>query len=313
MFLGGAVRGRNFLRGGIKSLFGLAGLDVVSKARIDQLQTQIQNLNSENSVLTARAADLIAIANEYQLKLERKPDYQLIMAHDQIRAGTSNLESDFVSLYADCREFTMTSWERLYALYKAVQYLVVNRIPGDFVECGVWRGGSMRLAAMVLRSLGDTERRLYLYDTFEGMTEPDEARDIDLHGNAAINDWVQIKRRDVKWAYAPIEEVRETMVGSGYPMDKVVLVKGPVEQTIPGTIPEKIGLLRLDTDWHSSTKHEIEHLYPRLVQNGVLALDDYGHYRGAQQAIDEYFADKAEKPLLMRIDYACRFAIKTLA
>lgn len=311
---------RAIARSILKRVVGIAGLDVVRKDTLIELikaeergalyKAECNDLRSTTSTLAAKVEDLTNIAAEYQLKLERKPDYQVIMALDQIRAGTTNLEPEFTELYKDVREYTMTSWERLYALYKAVHYVVENNIPGDIVECGVWRGGSMRLAAQVLRSLGVTDRTLYLYDTFEGMTEPD-SHDVDLHGNAATNDWVQIKRRGVNWAYAPIEEVRETMVGSGYPMDKIVFVKGPVEKTIPGVIPEHIALLRLDTDWHSSTKHEIEHLYPRLATNGVLALDDYGHYRGAQEAIDEYFDAAGRRPLLMRIDYACRFAIKT--
>ena len=206
----------------------------------------------------------------------------------------------------------MTSWERLYALYKATRYLVDNDIPGAFVECGVWRGGSMRFAAMTLMAMGKTDRTLYLYDTFEGMTKPD-AEDVDLYGNKATNDWIQIERRDVNWSFAPIEEVKAAIASSGYPMDKVVFVKGPVEKTIPDTIPERIALLRLDTDWHASTKHEIEHLYPRLVLHGVLALDDYGHYRGAQKAVDEYFDRVGKRPFLNRTDYSCRFGIKTLA
>jgi len=204
----------------------------------------------------------------------------------------------------------MTSWERLYALYHAVHYIVENGIPGDFVECGVWRGGSMRLVAMTLLSLGIKDKTLYLYDTFEGMTAPDPELDADLHGNRAIDDWEQIKRRNVKWSYAPIEEVRQAIETTGYPMDHVQLVKGPVEVTIPHTMPQQIALLRLDTDWYASTRHEIEHLYPLLSPQGVLALDDYGHYQGARRAIDEYFDHLGKRPFLQRTDYACRFAIK---
>src|SRR3989442_15689327 len=124
-------------------------------------------------------------------------------------------------------------WERLYALYKSVQYVVENRIPGDIVECGVWRGGSMKLAAHVLLALGVTDRTLFLFDTFEGMTEPDPEVDLDSYGNNATNDWLEVQRRGVKWSYAPIEEVRDVIAGSGYPMDKGVFVKGPVEDTMP--------------------------------------------------------------------------------
>jgi hypothetical protein len=260
--------------------------------------------------LTAKVTNFSNIASEYQHKLERSYDYQTIMAQDQLRIGMSNLESEFLALYEQCRQYTMTSWERLYALYKSVQYIIQNNIPGELVECGVWRGGSMKLAAHVLLSMGATDRTLFLYDTFDGMTEPDPTLDIDTSGNKAVDDWTEIQRRGVKWSCASLEEVREVIAGSGYPMDKVVFVKGPVENTIPATVPDKISLLRLDTDWYSSTKHEIEHLYPRLSVRGVLILDDYGHYRGSQQAVDEYFDQTEEKPLLNRIDYSCRTAIK---
>ena len=108
----------------------------------------------------------------------------------------------------------------------------------------------------------------------------------------------------------PVEEVRETMAQVGYPIDRIKLIKGPVEQTISDTVPNKIALLRLDTDWYASTKHEMEHLYPLLSPQGVLILDDYGHYQGAARAVDEYFAGRHSKPLLQRVDYSCRAAIK---
>jgi len=142
------------------------------------------------------------------------------MAQDQLRPGMSNLEPEFLALYEQCLQYAMTSSERLYALYKSVQYTVENRIPGDLVECGVWRGGSMKLVAHVLRSLGDTTRTLFLYDTFEGMTEPDPVVDIDFSGNQAVNDWREVQRRGVKWAYAPVEEVQEVIASSGYPMER---------------------------------------------------------------------------------------------
>jgi Macrocin-O-methyltransferase (TylF) len=278
---------------------------------IEQQMRSIEELQHSRAKDKADISDLKAIITDYQLKLERSYDYQSIMVQDQIRLGLSSLEPEFRALYEQCREYTMTSWERLYALYKSVQYVVENGIPGDIVECGVWRGGSMKLAAHVLLALGLTDRTLFLYDTFEGMTEPDPEVDLDSYGNKATNDWLEVQRRGVKWSYAPIEEVRDVIAGSGYPMDKVVFVKGPVEDTIPATVPDRISLLRLDTDWYSSTKHEIEHLYPRLSMHGVLLLDDYGHYQGARRAIDEYFDRAGKRPFLVRIDYSCRAAIKS--
>jgi Macrocin-O-methyltransferase (TylF) len=262
--------------------------------------------------LTAQVTDLGNVATEYQFKLERSYDYQTLMAQDQLRAGMSNLEPEFLALYEQCREYTMTSWERLYALYKSVRYIVENSIAGDLVECGVWRGGSMKLVAHVLYSLGDTNRTLFLYDTFEGMTEPDPALDKDFSGNPATNDWHEVQRRGVKWAYAPVQEVEEVLAKSRYPSEKIKFVKGPVEETIPATIPASIALLRLDTDWHSSTKHEMEHLYPRVSPQGIVILDDYGHYQGARRAVDDYLSKLDKKPLLQRVDYSCFLLVKQI-
>jgi Macrocin-O-methyltransferase (TylF) len=283
------------------------------RALIEQQKHSIEELQHSGATDKAYISDLKAIITDYQLKLERNYDYQAAMVQDQIRLGLSNLEPEFRALYEQCREYTMTSWERLYALYRSVQYVVENRIPGDIVECGVWRGGSMKLSAHVLLALGVTDRTLFLYDTFEGMTEPDPEVDVDASGNKAANDWLEVQRRGVKWSYAPIEEVRDVIAGSGYPMDKVVFVKGPVEDTIPATVPDRISLLRLDTDWYSSTKHEMEHLYPKLSAQGILILDDYGHYQGARRGVDEYLSKLDKKPLLQRIDYSCRVAVKPIA
>jgi hypothetical protein len=280
------------------------------QASITHLEQQQREDQTSITRLTEKITDLGNVASEYQFKLERSFDYQEIMAQDQLRAGMSNLEPEFLALYEQCRAYTMTSWERLYALYKSVQYTVENKIPGDLVECGVWRGGSMKLVAHVLHSLGDTNRTLFLYDTFEGMTKPDPAVDIDFSGNEAVNDWREMQRRGVKWAYAPVEEVQEVIASSGYPIEKVKLVKGLVENTIPATIPASIALLRLDTDWYSSTKHEMEQLYPKLSPQGILILDDYGHYQGARRGVDEYFSKLNKKPLLQRVDYSCRLAVK---
>lgn len=87
-------------------------------------------------------------------------------------------------------------------------------------------------------------------------------------------------------------------------------MRGPVEQTIPSTVPESIALPRLDTDCYASTRHELDHLFPRLVKGGVLIIDDYGHWQGARWAADEYFAASNIKMLLNRIDYTGRIGVR---
>ena len=93
---------------------------------------------------------------------------------------------------------------------------------------------------------------------------------------------------------------------------QIVLIKGMVERTIPDSAPQQIALLRLDTDWYASTKHELEHLYDRLSPNGIIIIDDYGHFKGAKKAVDEYFSLKGIPMLLNRIDYTGRLGIKVV-
>jgi hypothetical protein len=205
----------------------------------------------------------------------------------------------------------MTSIERMYALYKATEYIVSNQVPGEVVECGVWKGGSSMMCALTLLRGGDVGRKIFLYDTYAGMPEPGDL-DVRHDGVPAQAKWKKSHRDDYNvWAYSPLEEVRQNMLSTGYPEDRVVFVPGRVEETIPGVAPDNVSLLRLDTDWYESTHHELVHLYPRLSVGGVLLLDDYGHWRGARQAADEYFNEAGHFPLLNRIDYTGRIAIRT--
>lgn len=207
--------------------------------------------------------------------------------------------------------FTMTTLERVIAVVRATQHIVRCRIPGDIVECGVWRGGSSMAIAHTLCQLGDISRRIVLYDTFEGMTEPQSA-DVSHAGMNAAELLEAAKTRQARdswiWAYASLEDVRANMASVPYPGGNIQYVKGPVEQTIPASISDRIALLRLDTDWYESTRHELVHLYPRLSPSGILIVDDYGHWRGARKAVDEYFG--SEPPFLHRIDYTGRLVVK---
>ena len=216
----------------------------------------------------------------------------------------------FLRIYDKCKEYTMTSKERMYTLYKSVEYIINAKIPGDFVECGVWRGGSTMLIAYTLLELNVKNRKIYMYDTYEGMTKP-TADDFRLEDNNvfAIKIWEKKEKEHNKFCYASLSEVKNNMALTGYPENNNILVKGKIEETIPKIIPDKISLLRLDTDWYESTKHELIHLFQLLSKSGVLIIDDYGYWAGAKKAVDEYFATK--KILLNRIDEDGRIGIKT--
>ncbi len=206
------------------------------------------------------------------------------------------------------RPFTMTGVERMAALMNAVAYLSKNNIPGDIAECGVWRGGSMMVTALTLLAHGDTSRSLYLYDTYEGMSAPTEL-DKNTEGVSAQEQLNQTERGTGIWCHATLDDVRTNLLATGYPADKIHFIKGKVEDTLPGTIPARLALLRLDTDWYESTKHELVHLFPTLEQRGVLIIDDYGHWRGSRTAVDEYFREQNLSVFLHRIDYSGRILV----
>lgn len=220
-------------------------------------------------------------------------------------------EADFLALYRQCAPYTQTSIERLYSLYQACLYAINNRLEGSLVECGVWKGGSAMMMALVYKSRGITDRDIYLYDTYEGMSEPTEA-DVSVNGRAAAEQLREENKLDDSsiWCYAPLDEVRQNMQRTGYPLDRIKFVKGKVEDTLPLEKPSQVCILRLDTDWYESTRVELELLYPALVKNGVLILDDFGHWEGAKKAVVEYFAQRNVHPLLHRIDITGRIHIK---
>jgi len=289
---------------------------------IATLSPENERLRAEHAFYAKRAAELenhnrllveSATAATRKLQDIRQTDHQIIMAQQQLLAGIRDADPRFHELYERCRAYTMTSIERLYALYKSVEYIVSANIPGDFAEAGVWRGGSCMLIAETLLALGESSRRIFLFDTFAGHPRPDAEKDSDIWGNRAIDEWQRTTGDDNhgQWAYVSLEEVQANLALTGYPSDKLVFVKGMVEKTVQNVDAKgRLALLRLDTDWYGSTAAGLEHLYPRLISGGVLIIDDYGHYKGQRLAVDEYLAARKEPVLLNRIDYSCRLGVK---
>jgi O-methyltransferase len=203
---------------------------------------------------------------------------------------------------------TMTSPEKLYGLIMATRYINAHGIPGDIVECGVWRGGSMQAAALTLLEAGADDRDLHLFDTFEGMPPPTEHDK--RPGGRTAEEMLRTSDRDAKiWAVATLDDVRTAMEETEYPAERIHYHPGMVEETIPRDAPERISILRLDTDWYESTRHELEHLYDRLSPGGVLIIDDYGGWEGSRKATEEFLA-KTNAPLLLLPISAGRIAVK---
>jgi hypothetical protein len=236
------------------------------------------------------------------------------ISSSQNRLPTEATEAD-AALIASLRPYTMTSAERLWSLLNAVRYVVAEGLPGDFAECGVWRGGSVMAMARELDHLGVHDRRIWLYDTFAGMTDPTDA---DVESGTGVTAADMLEATEVGdgnnvWCVAGRSDVEANLRTTGYPIEQFTLVEGDVAVTLKESVPEAISLLRLDTDWYESTRIGLEVLYPRLVVGGVCILDDYGHWQGARAAVDEYFAAMGRRPYMHAIDFSGRVFIKTAA
>jgi hypothetical protein len=165
--------------------------------------------------------------------------------------------------------------------------------------------------ARTLLQLQDTARHLYLFDTFGGMTSPIDI-DVDMRGIKAADQFeeARIRENSHNWCYASLDEVKAAVYSTGYDRDNIHFIQGKVEETLPDHAPDMISLLRLDTDWYESTRHELLHLFPRLSRGGVLIIDDYGDWEGARKATDEYFSQQDFPFLLNRIDHTGRIGVK---
>lgn len=224
----------------------------------------------------------------------------------------SKSEKDFVN-YVYTRRLTMVGPSRLFSVVTAVRHSIRHEVAGDFVECGVWRGGASLLAALLIRDLGSS-LAVRMFDTFEGMSTPSD-HDVEIQSGKRAAEFHSLKQLGThnEWAYASLEEVKQHFSEAGIDEAQAIFVKGKVEDTlrIPANVPGRISTLRLDTDWFESTRVELEILYPRLGIGGALLLDDYGYWEGARRAVDEYFQGLGPKaPMLNIVDAEGRVAIK---
>jgi O-methyltransferase len=196
------------------------------------------------------------------------------------------------------KPFTMTSEERINELYDSLEHIRLNNINGDLVECGVWKGGNILGIIEYLNFYEMYNKNVWLYDTFKGMTTPEDI-DVDLNNQKAIE-----ILNDVL-CYSSIDEVKNNISQSRFPKNNIKYIIGDVCETLnfKENIPNKISLLRLDTDWYQSTKKELEILYPILENEGILIVDDYGHWKGSKKAVDEYFEFNSIDLFFKKIDY----------
>jgi len=216
------------------------------------------------------------------------------------------MTSEENQIITKCLKYSMTTKLRMWALINSINYIFNKKIEGDFVECGVWRGGNLILYNL-LNEKKNLNRNIYGFDTFEGMPLPGKF-DLKNDGRSAVDLYYQRTKSNDGWCKSTLDEV-EKNISKECPDHNINLIKGKVEDTllIEKNIPKKISILRLDTDFYESTKIELEVLFPRLETGGVLIIDDYGSEKGARKAVDEYFKIK---PLLIYVDHTCRLLIK---
>jgi len=283
----------------------------------DPQQVEIDIVDKERARLGIREADFTAVKGA--LARGDIADAKKLATHVNLDNNMNVLSQRFHDFTPDERvvlaeggQVSLSTPQAVVSLARAVRYVVENNIPGAFAECGVYAGGSIMVMIRTLMLCGRTDREIYLYDTFEGMPPPDE-RDVFYTGVSAQKPWASQKRGDEghsNWVYAPLEDVKKRVAALGYPTERIHFIKGLVEDTLPRHAPENLALLRLDTDFYSSTKHEFVHLYPRLSNGGILVIDDYGAFRGVQLATDEYIAENKLSIFLHRADEHVRFAVK---
>ena len=201
----------------------------------------------------------------------------------------------------------------------AVEYVIKNNIDGVFIECGVGDGQFERIWINELKK-NNTVRDIYMYDTFSGLTIPGkydytcENASWNMNKDEVLKTWEKqiIDNNTNGWCYTPLEKVKESLEITGYPSNKLHYIVGDVLQTLqhPENIPDKIAILRLDTDWYESSKFELEKLYPNVVKGGVVIFDDYLHWDGQRRATDEYFANIGESHQFVKINDTVAAMIK---
>ena len=302
----------------VNRALGVAGVQLVRSTTLADQERVRTELRSETKRLgreltmsgrqtkaaekQTKAAEKVAASQTTLAEAAVAEQEKLRRAARRRRAIPADFHPDMREIWPAVKPRTMVGLEKLNFFCDAARYVSTVGLEGAIVECGVWRGGAMLGCAMVLDSLGDHSRDLYLFDTYAGMSEPTE-KDVHLWHGRTAEEFLEAKANPGApiWEVGQIEDVRAAFDETTYPKDRLHFIKGKVEDTIPGEAPQQICILRLDTDWYESTKHELVHLYDRLVPGGVLIIDDYGSWAGSKEATDEFFAELSAPPMLTRV------------
>lgn len=186
--------------------------------------------------------------------------------------------SKFAKLMADIKPYTVVSPDRVWVLYSLARQACY--LAGDFWECGVYKGGTAMMFAQVLSTF--TDRRLCLFDTFTGMPDTDPGHDYHRKGDFADTSLSEVKAR-----------VGDT--------PNIVYYAGFIPESFQGLEQTRIAFAHVDVDIYRSVNECCDFIYPRLVSGGFMVFDDYGFPScpGARSAVDQFFVDKSECPLVL--------------
>lgn len=216
-----------------------------------------------------------------------------------------------IALFKKVYPYTMVGFKRLSNVYELAKDIEKNKISGAFVECGVWKGGCIAAMAFVA-SKASSQRKIWLFDSFEGLPEPTEKDGFEAKNYSG--DKSSGKLETINKCVGLVEDVNKIFFDVlRIKPENVVIKKGWFQDTFP-IEKNKIGpisILRLDGDWYESTKCCLANLYDIVIPGGYIIMDDYGHWEGARRAAEEFFAFKNIKPDLIKIDYTGAYFKKT--
>lgn len=191
--------------------------------------------------------------------------------------------------------YSMVGHRRLENVEHCIRSVLDRSIQGDFVECGVWRGGASIYARAVLNALGATDRTVWLADSFEGLPVQQEQDKIDI-AFAGMNHLA-----------VSLDTVRQNFARFGLLADNVKFLKGWFCDTLKDAPIDKIAILRLDGDYYSSTMDALTALYDRVTLGGYIIVDDYNSLASCHRAVDDFFRSRDIAPRLTEIDRAAVF------
>jgi len=209
-------------------------------------------------------------------------------------------------------EYTFKSKLEMWTVVCCLRNIVNQKIDGDIVETGVWKGGTLILVKKILEDC-NVKKKIIGFDTFEeGFQKPGELDKKIRYGfkekGNLYNKTFNYKKFETSSLTNTLSNIRKNCKD----VEELYLIKGKIEDTLEKENIKKISLLMLDTDYYESTKFALEKLYDKVSQNGIIYIDDYGNWKGAKQAVDEFFKKKKINPFLIRTSSASRIFIKNI-